>query len=339
MSRARIIYIFLSVAFALNLQAQALAQDTVRQRNWPVGVPMDEETIEWRQDVYKEIDLEKPHNTGLYSGTNQEDGTSGLFAKIFELSIAKKIDLYKYEIDGNERLTKRNQTNIKTILDDFHINYTSENDVININKSDIPYAEVTTFYLKEATYYDAVNSTFSTRVIALCPVIVMEDEFSDEPIRYPLFWVKYEQLEKYLHDIYTIPDYRNIARKIPMAEYFALNLYDGDIYKVYNAYGSVLTQQHTNDTTLNANKKNIIEKMQRIKRSTYNIYYSEAKDSLQQTQDKPKEKIKYRWIFPWQKKKALKAVTKTEDKKEENNIASETSEKRDNRSKDVENKE
>lgn len=339
MSRTRIIYIFLSAVFALNLQAQALAQDTVRQRNWPVGVPMDEETIEWRQDVYKELNLEKPHNTGLYSGANQEDGTTGLFAKIFELSIAKKIDLYKYEIDGNERLTKRNQTNIKTILDDFHINYTSENDIITINKSDIPYAEVTTFYLKEATYYDAVNSTFSTRVIALCPVIIMEDEFSDEPVRYPLFWVKYEQLEKYLHDIYTIPDYRNVARKIPMAEYFALNLYEGDIYKVYNAYGSVLIQQHTNDTTLNAERKNIIEKMQRIKRSTYNIYYSEAKAAQQQTQDKPKEKIKYRWIFPWQKKKALKAATKAEEKKEENDIFSETSEKEDNRSENIENKE
>ena len=331
--------LILMATFALNIQAQALAQDTVRQRNWPVGVPMDEETIEWRQDIYKEIYLEKPHNTGLYSGANQEDGTTGLFAKIFELSIAKKIDLYKYEIDGNERLTKRNQTNIKTILDDFHINYTSENDVITINKSDIPYAEVTTFYLKEATYYDAVNSTFSTRVIALCPVIIMEDEFSDEPVRYPLFWVKYEQLEKYLHDIYTIPDYRNIARKIPMAEYFALNLYDGDVYKVYNAYGSVLSQQHSNDTALNAERKAIIEKMERMKRSTFNIYYNDIKPVTQQTGEKPKEKVKYRWIFPWQKKKALKAATKAEEKKEKNNIFSETSEKEDNRSENIENKE
>lgn len=309
--------LILMVAFALNIQAQALAQDTVRQRDWPVGVPMDEETIEWRQDVYKEINLEKPLNTGLYSGTNQEDGTTGLFAKIFEVAIAQKIDLYKYEIDGNERLSRRNQTNIKTILDDFHITYTAKGDTISVNKSDVPFAEVTVFYLKEATYYDAVNSSFSTRVLALCPVIVMEDEFSDEPVRYPLFWVKYDQLEKYLHDIYTIPDYRNIARKMPMAEYFALNLYEGDIYKVYNAYGSVLAQQQTNDTTLNAERKNIAEKMQRIKRSTYNIYYSDAKPASQQTEEKPKEKVKYKWIFPWQKKKAMKAAASAEERKKE----------------------
>ena len=35
-------------AFTLNSEAQILAQDTVRQRDWPVGVPMDDETIEWR---------------------------------------------------------------------------------------------------------------------------------------------------------------------------------------------------------------------------------------------------------------------------------------------------
>ena len=63
-------------AFTLNVKAQILAQDTVRQRDWPVGVPMDDETIEWRQDVYRELDLTKPYNAGLYSGSNQEDGAT-----------------------------------------------------------------------------------------------------------------------------------------------------------------------------------------------------------------------------------------------------------------------
>lgn len=297
-------------AFTLNVKAQILAQDTVRQRDWPVGVPMDDETIEWRQDVYRELDLTKPYNAGLYSGSNQEDGTTGLFAKVFELAVARKIDLYKYEIDGNEQLTKRNQTDIKNILDDFHINYTSEGNVISIDKNDVPYAEVTTFYLKEAIYYDAINSSFSTRVIALCPVIVMEDEFSDEPVRYPLFWVKYNQIEKYLYDIYTIPDYRNLAGKMPIAEYFALNLYEGDIYKVFNEQGNLLSQKFENNTALAKEKQRIMENMQRVKNTTYNIYYSEKKEVPEEENKIPsvKEKTKYKWIFPWQKKKMKKAI-------------------------------
>ena len=301
--------------FTLNVKAQVQAQDTVRQRDWPVGVPMDDETIEWRQDVYRELDLTKPYNAGLYSGSNQEDGTVGLFAKMFELAVARKIDIYKYEIDRNERLTRRNQTDIKNILDDFHINYTSKGDTISVNKSDIPYSEVTVFYLKEAIYYDVINSSFSTRVLALCPVIVMEDEFSDKPIRYPLFWVKYNELEKYLHNIYTIPEYHNLAGKMPMNEYFSLNLYEGDIYKVYNAFGNTLSSATENDTVINIEQERIKKNFEKIKKTTYNIYYTEQRKAQEEEKiESKKVKTKYIWLFPWQKKKIQEATTEDNNK-------------------------
>lgn len=302
----KINYINIMIALAVNIHTYA--QETVRQRDWPVGVPMDEETVEWRQDVYRELDLTNSRNEGLYSTDNQEDGTTGLFAKIFELATERKIDIYKYEIDGNERLTKKNQTKVENILDDFHIDYTLQNDGITINKSDIPYAEVTTFYLKEALYFDAINSSFQKRVVALCPVIVMEDEFSDEPVRYPLFWVKYPQLEKYLHNIYTIPDYRNIANRMPMDEYFAMNLYYGEIYKVNNVYGNALSMVFNNDTTLQIERQRIAENMEKIRHTTYNIYYRNYEKTEQKPDRNRTEKVKYKWIFPWQKKKMLKAT-------------------------------
>ena len=107
--------------FVLNIKGQA--QDTVRQREWPIGgTSIDEATIEWQQDVYRNIDLAKERNAGLYSDNYQEERTSGLFARIFELAIQKKISLYKYEIDGNERLTKKNQTDIGCRTDSFRKN-------------------------------------------------------------------------------------------------------------------------------------------------------------------------------------------------------------------------
>lgn len=310
--------IILAALSILTGQAQILAQDTVRQQDWPTGVPMDDETIEWRQDIYRELDLTKERNAGLYSDSFQEEETTGLFARIFEVALDGKIKLYKYDIDANERLIKRNQTTIKQILDDFHINYTSKGDTISVNKSDVPFAEVTKFYLKEAIYYDVINSSFSTRVLALCPVIVMEDEFSEEPVRYPLFWVQYGELEKYLHNTYTIPEYHNLAGKMPMDEYFALNLYEGEIYKVYNAYGNALTVKTENDSILHFERQRIIERQERMKASTYNIYYSEKKEKTEEKAGSaPKVKVKRIWIFPWQKKK-IDAARKEEspDKKE-----------------------
>ena len=300
--------IILAALSIITGQAQILAQDTVRQQDWPTGVPMDDETIEWRQDIYRELDLTKERNAGLYSDSFQEEETTGLFAKIFEVALDGKVKLYKYNIDGNERLVKRNQTTIKQILDDFHINYTSKGDTISVNKSDVPFAEVTKFYLKEAIYYDVINSSFSTRVLALCPVIVMEDEFSEEPVRYPLFWVQYGELEKYLHNTYTIPEYHNLAGKMPMDEYFALNLYEGEIYKVYNAFDNAMTTTIKNDTILKAERNKIKQNFEKIQKTTYNIYYNDRKETQEIKESKPKKvKTKHIWIFPWQKKKIQEA--------------------------------
>ena len=261
--------IIIAALSILTGQAQILAQDTVRQQDWPTGVPMDDETIEWRQDIYRELDLTKERNAGLI---------------------------------------KRNQTTIKQILDDFHINYTSKGDTISVNKSDVPFAEVTKFYLKEAKYYDVINSSFSTRVLALCPVIVMEDEFSEEPVRYPLFWVQYGELEKYLHNTYTIPEYHNLAGKMPMDEYFALNLYEGEIYKVYNAFDNAMTTTIKNDTVLKAERNKIKQNFEKIQKTTYNIYYNDRKETQEIKESKPeKVKTKHIWIFPWQKKKIQEA--------------------------------
>lgn len=291
--------IIIAALSILTGQAQILAQDTVRQQDWPTGVPMDDETIEWRQDIYRELDLTKERNAGLYSDSFQEEETTGLFAKIFEVALDGKVKLYKYDIDGNERLIKRNQTTIKQILDDFHINYTSKGDTISVNKSDVPFAEVTKFYLKEAIYYDVINSSFSTRVLALCPVIVMEDEFSEEPVRYPLFWVQYGELEKYLHNTYTIPEYHNLAGKMPMDEYFALNLYEGEIYKVYNAFDNAMTTTIKNDTVLKAERNKIKQNFEKIQKKTYNIYYNDRKETQEIKESKPeKVKTKHIWIFP-----------------------------------------
>ena len=307
--------IIIAALSILTGQAQVLAQDTVRQQDWPTGVPMDDETIEWRQDIYLDLDLTRQRNAGLYSDSFQEDETTGLFARIFEVALQGKINLYKYDIDGNERLIKRNRTDIRHILDDFHIAYTGSGDTISVNKSDVPFAEVTRFYLKEAVYYDVINSSFSTRVLALCPVIVMEDEFSDEPVCFPLFWVKYGELERYLHSTYTVPEYRNLAAKMPMDEYFALNLYEGDVYKVYNSFGNTLAAEIKNDTVLETERAKIRRNYETIQKTTYNIYYNDKKET-RETKEKEPEKVKTKriWIFPWQKKKIQEAGKQEKNK-------------------------
>ena len=179
-----------------------VAQDTVRQGEWAENFPVDDESVEWQQNVYRELFLTEGSNVGLFSPADQEGATTGLFACLFNIAMKDNINLYKYDIDGIEKLTKNSRVNIKDIFDDYHFPYKEDSlGNITFDKNDIPYADVKIFYLKEAMYYDISNSSFHKKVIALCPVLVLQDDFSGEPVRYPLFWTKYEEVEKYLHNI------------------------------------------------------------------------------------------------------------------------------------------
>lgn len=288
------------LSIALAWTVATTAQETLRQRAYyPTGVPMEDETVEWKQDVYRELSLLEPANAGLFSPADQLDKPQGLFAHIFDMAVKRIIHLYKYEIDGNEKLIPRNEMGIKNFLDDYHIAYTADSTGrLTFNKNDIPYAEVTTFYIKEAVYYDAVNSSFRTKVIALCPVLVMEDEFNDQPVRYPLFWVKYQEMERYMQHVIFRPEIRNLAVRMTMDDFFTLNRYKGDIYKVYNPHATTLSQYCKNDTVMQEEQQRIERNLQEVRRRVYNIYHREKKeDKLQnnaQQEEKPKKKKEHK---------------------------------------------
>ena len=95
---------------------------------------------------------------------------------------------------------------------------------------------------------------------------------------------------------------------MPMDEYFALNLYEGEIYKVYNAFDNAMTTTIKNDTVLKAERNKIKQNFEKIQKTTYNIYYNDRKETQEIKESKPeKVKTKHIWIFPWQKKKIQEA--------------------------------
>ena len=69
---------------------------------------------------------------------------------------------------------------------------------IIVNDADVPSAEVLGYYVKESTYYDEQTATFHSRVVAICPILHRSDDFSFDTRKYPMFWVKIEDIEPYL---------------------------------------------------------------------------------------------------------------------------------------------
>lgn len=284
----------------------ALAQNqvTLRQQNFPTDLPTEDDNIEWQRDIYREVNLMEDENAGLYCPQEPTENQKGLFTKVFNLAVEKIIPIYRYNIDGNEVFNEASKVDIRDVLTNHHIYFQEEDGHILVDKSDVPSSGVLTYYIKEGVFYDLTNSNFRIRVKAFCPVLIEDDEFTDGPTRYPLFWVRYKDIEPYLKDVPIIPDYRNSARVMSMADYFTRNLYKGEIYKVSNALGRTLRQMVDSDSALKVVQQRIENDIRKIRKTTYNTYYKPVlPPTVKEQQEKPARKKKR---FFWQKREAIK---------------------------------
>ena len=187
--------------------------------------------------------------------------------------------MYEYPTDGSDNFTDDAKVDMKTILDNYHIFYEEQNGKLKVDNSDIPSAEVKKYYLKESAYYDQANSSFHIKVLALCPVMLREDDFGGEATQYPLFWVKYSDLEPFLNRQTVMASSLNNAATMSMDDYFTLNSYRGKIYKTNNAQGKTLLQLCGGDEAkLSAEQKRIEAELAAFHKTIFGD--QEKKDSL-----------------------------------------------------------
>lgn len=252
---------------------------TARMRlQYPVALDMPEDVV-WRRDIYREIDLNEEANSGLYYPVEPQGKQLNLFTYVFKLALNGYIPIYEYNLDGNEVLEESAKVQMKSILDNYHIFYEEQNGKIKVDNSDIPSAEVKMYYMKESAYYNQANSTFHIKPLAFCPVMVRDDDFGDASAKYPLFWVKYSDVEPFLSRQTVKVSDINDAAIMSMDDYFTLNKYRGKIYKTANRLGKTLAQVAGNDSTKLSDEQKRIEKELADFRN--NIFGDQAKkDSL-----------------------------------------------------------
>ena len=248
------------------------------QISFPTAVDVPEEVV-WRRDIYRELDLTKDENAGLYYPVEPHGKEVNLFTYIFKLAQNGYIPVYEYPTDGSDVFTEEAKVQMKTILDNYHIFYEEQDGKLKVDNSDIPSAEVKKYYLKESAYYDQANSSFHIKVLALCPVMMRDDDFGGEATNYPLFWVKYSDLEPFLNRQTVMTSILTNAATMSMDDFFTLNMYRGKIYKTNNAQGKTLIQLCDGDTTkLSAEQKRIEKELEAFRK---NIFGDPAKkDSL-----------------------------------------------------------
>ncbi len=260
-------------------QRQSNAENiTTRARvTFPTAAPMSEDVV-WRRDIYRELDLNTEANSGLYYPVEPIGTQMNLFTYIFKLMMTGQIKAYEYRLDGNEVFSDSSRVKPLAFLDNYHIYYERVDGRVHLDNSDIPSREVTSYYIKESAYYDQSNSTFHTKVIAICPIMSREDDFGDGAAKYPLFWVKYDDLAPFVSKQMIMTSNRNNAATMSVDDYFTKNMYRGKIYKTTNMLGQTLAQYCNTEEALTAEQKRIEKELVDFEK---NIWGDQArKDSL-----------------------------------------------------------
>lgn len=277
-------------------KAQKTNADNVTLRSqisFPTSAGMNEDVV-WRRDVYRELNLNDDANAGLYYPAESSGSQMNFFTYIFKLMMVGPshggINVYQYRLDGNERFTDDALVKPLTFLDDHHIFYERTDRGVHIDDSDIPSSEVKGYYIKECSYYDQISATFHTKIIALCPIMERADDFGDGTTKYPLFWVKYDDLAPLLAKRTIMVSNINNAAVMSLDDYFTMNRYKGKIYKTANMQGRNLAQYCKNDTALNKEQLRIENEIVSFEK---NIWGDQAKkDSLDKENSGDKKALK-----------------------------------------------
>lgn len=268
---------------------QSRDQLTTRaQISFPTQAGMQEDVV-WRRDIYRELNLQEDANAPLYYPIEPQGAQMNLFTYLFKLMLRGQIKAYEYDVNsGDARFDESLRVKPLDFLKKYDIYFERTDRGIHIDDSDIPGREVKSYFIKENAYYDQNTATFHTKVVALCPVLVRNDDFGDGGTKYPLFWVDYDDIAPFLTRQTIMTSNLNNAAVMSVDDYFTMNRYKGKIYKTGNMLGTTLPQD--NDT-LRAQAQQKIEN--EILAFEKNIWGNPAqKDSLDSIANLDKKEIK-----------------------------------------------
>lgn len=208
---------------------------------------LSEGDIQWMRVLYRQIDLDNVKNAALYYPEEPIDGQENLFRIIMRLLADGQLKAYEY-LDGREIFTEKYESKVRDILDRFYIIYneakgsTEKNPKFEIDEADVPANEVLSYYIIEKWVYDTRNNRLRPTVEAICPVLHRQGDFGGEAVRYPMFWVKYEDLRPHLAQQMIFVDDDNNLPTCTYDDFFNLTMYQGDIYKTRNLQNKSMAQ-------------------------------------------------------------------------------------------------
>lgn len=244
---------------------------SVKQQAFNEKLKQDTRNAPWKRVIYREVHLDSANNAVLYYPPRPTSADRNLFTILFGLVNQGAIKAYEYT-DGLEVFDSRTEIKFGEFLDRFGIYATKEEgegpSSYKVSDADIPSDLVKAYYIKEEYYLDPINSTTDKRVLAICPIFF--DEMNEgETLRFPLFWVRYDDIRPYLNEKTIMVSDRNNAESFTLDGFFRLGLYEGTIYKTLNLRGLTLAQYCPTPDSLRAEQMRIEGELKSFEQSLW----------------------------------------------------------------------
>ena len=281
---------------------------------FPTTAAMPEDVV-WKRDIYRQLDLTKDKNAPMYYPVEPMGRQVNLFTYLFRLILTGRITAYTYKLDGNESFDEKDKLAVKDMLERYGIYYEESGGKLTVADSDVPSAEAKRYYIKESIYMDQRTGTFTTKVTALCPILMRgADEFSTDATPYPLFWVKYDDVAPWLAKLPMMPSDLNNVTNMTADDFFVMNRYEGKIYKPNNMQGKVLANYCETDSDMVAEQTRIEKQINDFKKNVWGNGFlpdTTKKDSLDAEMAAKEEKPSKGLLFGRKKPKSTDTTAKS----------------------------
>lgn len=200
--------------------------------------PIRKADVMWQKRIWREIDFKQKFNQKFYYPLDAQANWKS-FINIVLDALKEGGQMTAYDISNTDELlvpityreiVGRQTDTIPQVGRRPYPPY-EEYDTLIITEFDP--SKVMRLRIKEDWYFDKQRSQMMVRIIALCPVLIVEREGQEQPS--PLFWISYAQARDVFAQALVFNEFNSSAR-LTYDELFWKRLFDSYIYKEQNVY-------------------------------------------------------------------------------------------------------
>ncbi|MBU1369183.1 MAG: gliding motility protein GldN [Bacteroidetes bacterium] len=243
-----IVILFGFMAAASELQAQILderpvdglfADDGSIDKD-PIAFPhIRRADVMWKKRVWREIDFRQKMNHAFYYPITPHNDWKNFITVVLDGLRENKFTAYDVRnnptdeflspLTYNQIIERETDSVVRTLKR----SYPPYDDYDTVIVTQFDETRVMRLRVKEDWYFDKQRSQLMVRIIALCPVLMVERE--GQEITKPLFWFSYEQARDVMAHS-EVFNRNNSAERRTYDEVFWKRMFDSYVYKEENVY-------------------------------------------------------------------------------------------------------